>query len=95
MIRRRIHSRDAPVILMSYFAEALDLLSAHGFKRSRNQTALEFARGLAGHAAGPPFEALTHLYNRTRFGAGKWAADNAEAAGLLRSLREQLHRRPM
>jgi hypothetical protein len=93
LLRRGFYNQDRPAVIVSYYAEAIDLLGAHGLKRTLTQTSLEFARSMVGHQAAASFESLTHIYYRTRFGALPQTGDPAAAAGLLKTLREQLRRR--
>ena len=74
-------------IITICYREALDVLHSWGFCRAPGLTPLEFAHSLRGYPAGAPFEELTHLYNRVRFGASWSAEDLTQAEGLLKSLR--------
>ena len=74
----------------SFYAEALDLLRSRGFKRDPCDTALEFARSLGTHPVAEPFEALTVLYNRVRFGRPGAESDTDQAEALLEVLRTSI-----
>jgi transglutaminase-like putative cysteine protease len=92
LVRRVRHSKDPQSAAADFYAEALELLGAHGMKRARGETPLEFARGLSLHPAGVPFMALTLLYNRIRFGPPGLHFDLAETRAQLRRLRDCLSR---
>jgi hypothetical protein len=89
-LRRLIAHPDETEEIASFYAEALDLLRSQGLKRDRAQTPLEFAHSLGSHPAAIPFETLTRLYNRVRFGSVKSDAEIPEAEALLKSLRSTL-----
>jgi hypothetical protein len=100
-LRRRILKRVRPVLYRnrpriyagSFYTEALELLAKHGMVRAPAQTPLEFAISLSGQPAGAALLALTHLYNRIRFGPPQSHSGNREAERLLRSLRSSLMQR--
>ncbi len=85
----RLVSRPAgPAVVVGFYADAVDFLRSQGLQRSRGQTPLEFARSLGSHPGAGPFEALTRLYNRARFGTIEDAIATSQAEGLLKSLRD-------
>lgn len=90
VLRRLVAHPDEIEQIVSFYAEALDLLRSQGLKRDRAQTPLEFAHSLGGRPAAIPFETLTLLYNRVRFGSVKSDAEIPEAEALLKSLRSTL-----
>ncbi len=89
-LRRALHRNNHRIAINSFYSEALALLSTRGFSRLPSQTFLEFAQSLGEHPAKAPFEALTRIYNRIRFGHSLEAEDSLEAADLMKSLRRQL-----
>ncbi len=84
--------RDESALITSFYAEALDLLRSRGLTRTIGQTPLEFARSLENQPAARPLGALTHLYNRVRFGPAVIGDHTSEARALLDSLRKSLPR---
>jgi len=90
-LRRTVHRRDQNSTAVSFYIEALDVLHSYGFSKKPSQTPLEFAESLQGNPAGEPLRALTHLYNRIRFGCPQLLASNAEARNLMRDLNNALH----
>jgi transglutaminase-like putative cysteine protease len=97
-VRRRIWGRarralcwsNSKALAASFYTEALELLEAHGMKRSLGQTPMEFARSLGSHPAGASVLALTRMYNAVRFGPPELHLSNWEAEAHLRSLRDSL-----
>jgi hypothetical protein len=85
--RRAFYSAGGTAIVVNFYAEALDQLAACGLERRRNQTPLEFARGLAGCPFFTSFLELTRLYNRARFGGSFTQEDGAAAGASLASFR--------
>jgi hypothetical protein len=88
--KRILYRSDPRAAAMSFYREALDLLSARGFKRSLEQTPLEFAESLGNHPAAVHFYNLTRIYNAVRFGPPEVSFHRSEAESLLRLLRESL-----
>ncbi len=97
-IRRRLLHRvrhfrvrnNSCAAAISFYAEALDLLEAHGVPRHKDQTPLEFAQSLGDHPAAAPFLSLTHIYYAARFGANDAACAPSEAQTVLSALRKAL-----
>jgi protein-glutamine gamma-glutamyltransferase len=89
-LRRAIHPPDVNAAVIGFYIEALDMLHCHGFSRGLSQTPLEFADSLRDSPAGEPLKALTHLYNRVRFGASRSLAAGGEAQNLLKALNDAL-----
>lgn len=78
-LRLKWHILKPVGAVAEFYQDALALLESHGMNRMRGQTALEFASSLSPHPAAVPFEALTHLYNRIRFGSPDSAIDPESA----------------
>jgi len=87
---RFVFPREQHRLITICYREALDILQAWGLSRAQGCTPLEFARSLRHLPAGVPFEELTNLYNRVRFGSSWADSDLGEAEGLLNSLRSSL-----
>ena len=85
-----LHRGDSRAVVASFYREALELLDTRGFKRSHEQTSMEFALSLGSHPAGMPFLALTRLYNEVRFGPPEVCRVPSEAASFLRLMRDAL-----
>lgn len=92
LLRRVQHAKNPKSAAEDFYAEALELLGAHGMRRAPSETPLEFASGLAHHPAGAPFMALTRLYNRLRFGPPGVPFHPPEVRTQLRLLRDSLRR---
>jgi len=90
LARSKAYRRDRTIEVREFYLEALRLLAARGYRRGRDQTPLEFAMILQEHPAGPPFTALTQLYNQTRFSRAADPAFPLKAGPLLKSLRAAL-----
>lgn len=95
LVRRVVRSldrtrarRDRRTAVISFYAEALDILESRGFGRIRSQTPLELARDLASEPCGAALASLTTIYNRVRFGRVVQETDAAHAHELLRRLRQ-------
>jgi transglutaminase-like putative cysteine protease len=89
---RPLFYRNNPAaMVVGFYSDALELLGAHGWKRSQGQTPLEFAGTLGDHPAAPPFAALTHLYYQIRFGHADAELNLSEVEGHLHSLRQALN----
>jgi hypothetical protein len=86
----RLHAGSDPGgVMVGFYAEALEILRGRGCVRSRCQTPLEFAHGLAGEPFGEALISITDLYNRIRFGAVVHEGDFAQAHDLLKILRRE------
>ena len=88
LLKHFLHRSDPKAAAMSFYREALDLLSARGFKRAKEQTAMEFAQSLGDHPAAVHFHNLTRIYNAVRFGPPDTSFNRTEAESVLRLLRE-------
>ncbi len=91
LIRGAWYRNNARRAADCYYGEALEMLAAHGMKRSCGETPLEIAHRLGDHPAGPSLRALTRLYNAARYGPPDAAWNPAEAREHLRSMRIALH----
>jgi hypothetical protein len=89
---RTLHRGNSRALATRFYGQALDLLGAHGLRRSRDQTPMEFAQSLGGHPAATSLRALTCMYNSIRFGAPDAPVRRAEVEAHLRALRESLRR---
>lgn len=90
LIRRRFFRKNTRVIAGTFYAEALQLLSAHGMKRTRGETPMEFVRKLGSHPVAIPLLALTRMYNSIRFGPPDMPFQYEEAQAQLQMLRRSL-----
>jgi transglutaminase-like putative cysteine protease len=93
LAKRVIFRSNSRALALEFYSEALNLLSARGMKRSRDQTPMEFALSLENHPAGTSFLALTQMYNAVRFGPPDVPLRQLEAKTLLDALRKALQRR--
>jgi hypothetical protein len=89
---RTLHRGNSRALATRFYSQALDLLGAHGLRRSRDQTPMEFAQSLGGHPVAASLTALTCMYNSIRFGAPEAPVRHAEVEVYLRALRESLRR---
>jgi LPXTG-motif cell wall-anchored protein len=81
-----------PARMPDFYREALRCVRRAGLRPASSETAGEFATRVAGARPelGPPFQALTHIYERVRFGGAvptpsETAAVTAAAAALRRA----------
>jgi hypothetical protein len=89
-IRRIVYRDDSRIVAASFYAEALAVLGAQGFRLSKGQTPMEFARSLGSHPLGVSLMALTEMYNAIRFGPPGQHLDHAQAQAHLHHLRNSL-----
>jgi protein-glutamine gamma-glutamyltransferase len=90
MVRRTVYRKNSRVLAVSFYSEALAILSARGFRREHGQTPIEFASDLGEHPAGVPFLSLTRMYNAVRFGPPGTSFNHWEAEADLHALRTAL-----
>jgi protein-glutamine gamma-glutamyltransferase len=88
ILRRVRHRHDARYTVISFYAEALDILQKRGRTRGRSETPIEYANHFRQEAFHEPFADLTAIYNRLRFGSVARPDDGARARALLRAIRE-------
>jgi transglutaminase-like putative cysteine protease len=86
-LRLKWHILEPMGAVAEFYRDALALLENHGMKIARGQTALEFAESLNPHPAAIPMTALTHLYNRIRFGPPDLSVEPEAARIHLQRLR--------
>jgi hypothetical protein len=89
-IRHFRHRNNSQSAAISFYAEALDLLEAHGLRRQQDQTPMEFAQSLGRHPAASAFLSLTQIYNVARFGEVDASFTSSEAQTLLYSLHQSV-----
>jgi transglutaminase-like putative cysteine protease len=81
--------RSRGAVMVTFYAEALDLLKRRGHQKPGNQTPLEFAQDLAQEPFGAALISLTAMYYRVRFGGQARQGDLLQVRNLLRTMRRR------